>query len=145
MRHARGIAGTALGVMVALTAGAPAEAQDCSTTCSRYEEGQCVEYLHSCTGPSAPALSYGAIAYGRTSQAWGFSYSWGSRAKAESVALQNCAQHGDDCESMVWFEHKCGAVVSGEGATAFWGLGDSEGQARADAQNKCHCASNSCG
>ena len=32
--------------------------------------------------------SYGAIAYGRTSGAWGSSYQWDSRAKAESTAMQ---------------------------------------------------------
>ncbi|MFI5382339.1 MAG: DUF4189 domain-containing protein, partial [Tepidisphaerales bacterium] len=52
-------------------------------------------------------------------------------------ALQNCAQHGNDCEVMVWFEHKCGAVAAGDGTDAFWGLGDSDGEARAEAQNKC--------
>ena len=137
MRQARGIAATALGVLVALTAGAPARAQECSTMCSMYEEGQCVEYTQTCTSPSTPAPSYGAIAYGRTSRAWGYSYRWNSQAKAESVAMQNCAQHGNDCEVMVWFDRKCGAVASGEGTTAFWGLGDSDGQARAAAQNKC--------
>ncbi len=139
MRQARGIAAITIGVLLALTAGAPARAQvPCSTVCSRYDQGQCVEYTHySCTTPSPPPPSYGAIAYGRTSGAWGYSYRWESEAKAESVAMENCAQHGDDCEVMVWFERKCGAVASGEGGTAFWGLGDSDGQARADAQNKC--------
>jgi Domain of unknown function (DUF4189) len=51
--------------------------------------------------------------------------------------MQNCTRNGDDCEVMVWFQRKCGAVASGEAATAFWGLGDSDGQARADAQKKC--------
>jgi len=87
--------------------------------------------------PSVPSVSYGAIAYGRSSGAWGYSYRWGSRAKAERVALQNCAQHGNDCEVMVWFDRKCGAVASGESETAFWGLGDSEGEARRDALRKC--------
>ena len=139
MRHASAIAATALSVLVLLTASAPARAQ-CSFGCNRYEQGQCVEY-RTCTpsvpGASAPAVSYGAIAYGRTSKAWGFSYRWGNRAKAESVAMQNCAQHGNDCEVMVWFDRRCGAVASGEGTTAFWGLGRSDGQARADARNKC--------
>ena len=139
MRPARGIAMTALGVLLALTANAPAQAQ-CSFGCNRYEEGRCVEYRYCTPGsstPSAPAASYGAIAYGRTSKAWGYSYHWGSRAKAESAAMQKCAQNGNDCEVMVWFIRKCGAVASGGGTTAFWGLGYSDGQARTDAQNKC--------
>jgi hypothetical protein len=139
MKQMRGIAGAAFGVLLALTAGTPAWAQvPCSTVCSRYDQGQCVQYTHyDCGTPSTPAASYGAIAYGRTSQAFGYSHRWGSEAKAESVAMQNCGQHGDDCEIMVWFENKCGAVVSGGGATAFWGLGNSENEAQADAQKKC--------
>jgi hypothetical protein len=70
-------------------------------------------------------------------QGLGYSYHWGSRAKAESVAMQNCGQHGNDCEVMVWFDRRCGAVAAGEGTTAFWCLGRSDSQARADAQNKC--------
>lgn len=139
MRQARGFAAAALGVLLALTASAPARAL-CfnSTMCSRYDQGQCVEYTtHSCPNPPPPPPSYGAIAYGRASGAWGSSYRWDSQAKAESVAMRNCAEHGDDCEVMVWFKEKCGAVASGEGTTAFWGLGDSDGQARADAQSKC--------
>lgn len=90
-----------------------------------------------CKDTTAPAPRYGAIAYGRTSGAWGSSYQWDSRAKAESTAMQNCKEHGDDCEVMVWFHDKCGAVAATDGDTPFWGLGDSEEQARADAQSKC--------
>jgi len=136
MRQTGGIAATAVGVLLTLTAGPPAWAQDCTTECSMYQEGECIEYWHHCT-EDLPVFSFGAIAYGRTSRAWGYSYSWDSQAKAESVALQNCAQHGNDCEVMVWFDRKCGAVVAAEGASAFWGLGDSEAEARADAQTKC--------
>jgi hypothetical protein len=125
--------------LIVLVAQTPASAQ-CSFGCNRYVQGQCVEY-RTCTpgvpGSSAPAPSFGAIAYGRTSRAWGHSFHWGSQAKAESVAMQNCAKRGDDCEVMVWFKRKCGAVASGEGTSAFWGLGNSDGQARAEAKNKC--------
>jgi hypothetical protein len=137
MRQARGIAASTIGVLFVLMTGASARAQDCYTMCNDYYDGQCIEYKQTCTDSSTPASSYGAIAYGSTSRAYGYSFSWGSEAKAESVAMQNCGQHGDDCEVMVWFEHKCGAVTSDEGTTAYWGLGDSDGAARADAQNKC--------
>ena len=136
MRQASGIAATVFGILVGLTSSAPAQAQ-CSFGCNRYEQGQCVEYRECSPWSSAPTASYGAIAYGRTSRAWGYSDRWGSQAKAESVAVQNCAQRGNDCEVMVWFEHKCGAVALGEGTAAFGGLGNSDGQARADAQSKC--------
>ena len=70
-------------------------------------------------------------------QGLGASYHWASQEKADSVAVQNCAQHGNDCKAVVWFKHQCGAAASGEGTPAFWGLGGSDEQARADAQSKC--------
>jgi len=81
--------------------------------------------------------AYGAIAYGRTSGAWGSSYQWDSRAKAESSAMENCRKYGNDCEVMVWFHDECGAVAAGDDGAAFWALGDGEGQARENAVNKC--------
>ena len=135
--RARQVLPPALGVFLLLSAGTPVRAQVCTSTCSNYVQGQCVEYTQRCETPPPPQPGYGAIAYGRTSRAWGNSYHWDSRAKAESVAMSNCAQRAQDCEVMVWFEFKCGAVVSGAGTTAFWGLGDGIGAARGDALNKC--------
>jgi hypothetical protein len=150
MRPVRGVAATALGVLFLLAVGVPTPVHAyCPTVCKRTDPktGQCLEFGtvgNGCTvpgvdpvAPSAPSYSYGAIAYGRTSGAWGYSHRWGSQAKAESVAKQNCAQHGDDCEVMVWFDRRCGAVVASADSSAFWGLGNSEDQARADATNKC--------
>src|SRR5208282_4928500 len=50
-----------------------------SYQCSNYIQGNCSEHTmtSTCT-PDVPANSYGAIAYGRTSRAWGSSYRWGS-------------------------------------------------------------------
>jgi hypothetical protein len=129
-----------IGLAAMLTGGAPVWAfQDCWTSCSRYVEGRCVEYTQTCTDrSSAPAASYGAIAYGRMSQAFGYSHRWDSRAKAESVAMKNCGKHGTDCEVMVWFERKCGAVAVPSGSTAaYWGLGNSDGEARSIAMGQC--------
>lgn len=150
MRQARRIAATALGVLFLLAAGAPTPVHAyCPTVCKRTDPktGQCLEYGtvgNGCTvpgvdpsTPAAPRYSYGAIAYGRTSGAWGYSHKWGSQGKAESVAKEKCAENGDDCEVMVWFDRKCGAVVASEDLSAFWGLGGSEAQASADAKNKC--------
>jgi len=146
MRHWRGIAATAFGVSLLLGLNEPGLAACYHySQCDRYESGQCVHtryYTEGCdiygNAPAAePSYSFGAIAYGRTSGAYGYSHRWGSQAKAESVAKQNCAQHGDDCEIMVWFDRKCGAVVASEDADAFWGLGNSEAQATASAQDKC--------
>lgn len=129
----------ALGALLALIVIAPAQA----LTCTRYIQGQCVEYHLDVPGPSSPgggsrpAASYGAIAYGRGSGAWGVSHNWGSRARAEREATLRCREHGNDCEVRVWFDRKCGAVASGDGDTTFWGLGDNERQARAETLKKC--------
>jgi len=81
--------------------------------------------------------SYGAIAYGRTSTAWGTSYRWDSQEKAESVALKNCKAHGDDCEPIVWYKNQCGAVAVSDAADVFWGLGDTKDVASVVAIAKC--------
>lgn len=81
--------------------------------------------------------SYGAIAYGRRSLAWGYSEQWGSRAKAEGVALQNCGQIGGDCQVVVWYDHRCGAVAADDRRAVFATLGDSPTQAAARAQSAC--------
>ena len=125
--------------LVALVALMPrAQAQACfSSYCSRYEEGECVETTSvTCSPSSQPNESYGAIAYGAKSRAYGYSYSWGSRAKAENVAMKNCFQHGNDCEIMVWFDRRCGAVAQGNG-DAFWGLSTSAGGAKNAALSRC--------
>jgi Domain of unknown function (DUF4189) len=114
-----------------------AEAQVCQTVCSNYIEGECSEHTTTCSTPSRPTASWGAIAYSRATGSYGYSYSWGSQSKAESVAVQNCTKNAKDCEATVWFNHRCGAVSSDPGPTAFWGLGNTVSQARAAAQSQC--------
>src|SRR5258706_2952828 len=130
---------TVLAVMLGLASlAAPARA-DCYTMCSDYYEGNCTQYTQTCTDTSeAPRLSYGAIAYGRNSGAYGFSHSLDSEAKAKSVAMRNCSAHGTDCKVMVWFEHKCGAVAARSDSTvAYWGLANGERDARSEAMSQC--------
>jgi len=102
---------------------------DCPTCTG--ERDRCVEEC------SKHAYSYGAIAYGPRSGAWGTSYRWQTKAKAESEAMAKCSEHGSDCEVMVWFEHLCGAVATGRDGKVSWGLGDGEGLARKNALDKC--------
>jgi len=128
--------------MLMLAGIAPGRAVEmCSDICWQPDyHGGCALTKHVCTGDNpetAPAPSYGAIAYGRTSMAWGSSYQWGSKGKAESAAMQKCAENGNDCEVVVWFMRKCGAVAAGVGTAVFWGLGDSESQASQEAKDKC--------
>ncbi len=135
---ARVITGAALLLALSAGMGAPAQAQVCTTTCSMYEEGECVEYTHTCETPAPPKPAFGAIAYGRKSGAWGYSYNWESRDRAQNEAMKNCAQNGNDCEVMVWFDRECGAVAArGDSDAAYWGLGDGEGAAREEAMRQC--------
>jgi hypothetical protein len=129
-------------VALAVLAGS-AHAELCQRVCARYDyHGGCAEYKEQCTGDSSsrstPSPDYGAIAYGRTKQAYGASYRWGNRAKAEGNALQRCRKYGDDCEVMVWFMNKCGAVaVRVDTKVGYWGLGNSEDEARSVARQEC--------
>jgi hypothetical protein len=134
MKQATGILAVVLGVLLWLAASAHAQ---CSTVCSNYIQGECSEHTTTCAAPAPPKPAYGAIAYGRKSGAWGSSDHWGSEAKAESVAMSNCKKNGDDCEVMVWYERKCGAVASAKGDAAYWGLGDGEGAANENALASC--------
>ena len=86
-------------VLAAFAGFAPARAQVCTTICSNYIEGQCSEHTQTCTTPSAPRPSYGAIAYGRKSQAFGYSFHWDSQAEAERTAMQNCAKNASGLRS----------------------------------------------
>ena len=94
------------------------------------------------TTTQSSGASYGAIAYGPSSRAWGYSEKWQNRSQAESAALQYCRQHGDDCKLMGSFDRRCGAVVTGESASASWSVADSESQARAEARSQCLQAGN---
>ncbi len=136
MRPVRGLATAIVAAVIAFAASAPAQA--CTSGCSNYIQGKCSQWT-TCSPavPAPPPPSYGAIAYGPKSGAWGDSYRWGNRTKAESVALQNCKQHGDDCEVAVWFDRRCGAVAAGEGTAYYWGVGRNDTQARSIAKKKC--------
>lgn len=127
----------AVGALIAAIVAAQAQIQSCSTMCSRYDQGECVEETQTCQTVAPPRPNYGAIAYGRKSGAWGYSYSWDTREQAEKVAMKNCADNGDDCEVMVWYQRACGAVASAAGDNAYWGVGDGTGDAGAKALASC--------
>jgi hypothetical protein len=120
-------AGLTLAALAAVAAARRTEAEDCAAGAS-------------CSPPAVAISSYGAIAYGRLSRAWGYSERWSDQARAESVALQNCAQTGDDCRVMVWFDRSCGAVAADGGRAAFWGVGSDADAAGRQALEHCQDA-----
>lgn len=93
-------------------------AQDCSLNYS----GSCASALGDCSTqcanqqPSGPA--YGAIAYDRVNDAWGYAFNKNSEDAASAFALQKCAEHGAACEVMVTFSDACAALAAGKQGTA---------------------------
>ena len=56
---------------------------------------------------------YGAIAYSRRTEHYGWANRAESQAGAERRALEKC--EGRDCRIAGWFRNSCGALATGEG------------------------------
>lgn len=90
---------------------------------------------------------YGAIAVSPSSKALGWSFDYGSRGKAQRVALAKCRQHAGDCKIATWFKNACGAIAFG--GNGGWGAdwGRSVANAKWKAKKRCkrydsHCKVN---
>jgi hypothetical protein len=123
MRHRWMILVPVLGLAGAGTS-APARA-DCVDSCSAYRPGMydwelkkqtCIS---ECIGKQRPKTSYGALAYGAGSTAWGFSYGQDSAAAAGRVALAKCKPNGDDCKLVYDFSNTCAALAAVESKGVF--------------------------
>jgi Domain of unknown function (DUF4189) len=64
--------------------------------------------------PQPASTAYGALAYGKDSTAWGFSYGQSSAAVAAKVALDQCKPNGDDCRVVYNFSNTCAALAAVE-------------------------------
>jgi hypothetical protein len=80
---------------------------DCVDECQRAyggcfgpEQNACLERLQQCyrLQCNKPTVSYGAIAYGAKSTAYGYSFDERSSKDADRKALGNCQSNGDDCK-----------------------------------------------
>jgi len=116
--------------------------QSCWWSCAEWKNGGCVRNERKCVGSdvdeNTPIPDYGAIAYGKTKKSYGTSYKWGTRAKAESMALKKCSEYENDCEIAVWFRNQCGAVVTrSDSQLHYWGLGKTEAEAKSVAMREC--------
>jgi hypothetical protein len=87
-----------------------------------------------CSGPSV-ARKYGAIAYSPGSGSYGYSDNYGSRAEAESRALNQCGK--DDCVIATWFVNNCGALAAGTDHAWAGEIAASEERAKILAQASC--------
>jgi Domain of unknown function (DUF4189) len=86
---------------------------------------------------------YGAIAYGEESQAYGYAFNQASPAKANKVALSNCAKHGGDCKIVIQLTHACGAVAAG--SSNVWAAEQGASQDEAQRNALASCAVNAAG
>jgi hypothetical protein len=80
---------------------------------------------------------YGAIAYGEENQAYGYAFNQASPAKANKVALSNCAKHGGDCKIVIQLTYACGAVTAGSNTVWAAEQGASQDEAQRNALASC--------
>jgi len=117
------------------------EAQGQSYTICQSGRDRCVEQcnknISEGTAPPPVTGAYGAIAYDKTSGAWGMADASQSKSDAKKSALAYCSKNGDDCEIVESFSKSCAAVAAGTGNRMAWAVGDDARQAGLDAINKC--------
>ncbi len=132
-------------VCLALLAPAGMAEADCASACqaSTYcdsemnASGECGRRLNDCYINQCNEKTYGSIAYGRQSGAYGWSHDFDDAPAAENEALKNCSASGSgDCQVVVDFWNTCAAVAA-DGATVSYGLGDNRGQAEDGALAEC--------
>ena len=102
--------------------------------------GECSDKLNQCyqLECSKPSESFGAIAYGAGSQAFGYSYESPNDNDASRIAMSNCKKHGDDCKLVLNFSNSCGAVAAvGNSGSFSIGQGANKEQAQFNAVANC--------
>src|SRR5262249_10938408 len=99
---------------------------------------QCSENING-RDPDPPPVkgAYGAIAYDKTTGAWGLSDRSQDRKSAEASAIKYCSKRGKDCGIVESFANACSAVASGTGNRLGWAVSDNPKQAGLDAIKKC--------
>ena len=98
--------------------------------------GECGRRLNDCYIDQCNRKTYGAIAYGTQSRAYGWSHDFNDGSAAEAEALNNCRANGDDCQVVVDFWNTCAAVAADGGIVAS-GLGDTQLLAEDQALTAC--------
>lgn len=119
---------------------------DCFTDCMNASgcwSSRSDENVAYCSGTEArcetecrDSRSYGAIAYSKQSEVFGWSHSWNTQQKAEAVALKNCNKFGSGCEVALWFYNSCGAVAADKDILG-WAHDPNEERAKQTAIEEC--------
>jgi uncharacterized protein DUF4189 len=116
---------------------------DCERTyggCGGPEQNECLERLQQCyrLQCNKPTVSYGAIAYGAKSTAYGYSFDERSSRDADRKALANCQPNGNDCKVVTSISNSCAAVAAIESKGVFsTGSGGTEESAESSALKSC--------
>lgn len=64
-------------------------------------------------GTAVSADNFGAIAFSKSTGAYGFSYDHQSRRDAEAGAMNECRSRSRGCAVAIWFKNACGSVATG--------------------------------
>jgi hypothetical protein len=127
---------------------APARA-DCVSICQEncfspglkdYDQNFCMSRIQRCQQQCYARRQnlHGAIAYGASSTAWGYSFDEETSNDAERSALRTCRQNGDDCKIVASFSNACAAVAAVESKGVFAvGQSSTRGNAESDAMSAC--------
>ncbi len=137
-------------VLLAMTAGRVARAQDGSTEVVPGMEDACIEnfgYLGCENGmPKPPAaeqhlivVHYAALAISATKMTAGGSHGQNSQESAVQTALQNCRRNGaTDCKVLTWTENRCASLAESYADKSYgYALGDSRDEAADNALARC--------
>jgi hypothetical protein len=139
----------ALSFAIIIAAGAPLgiARADCVDECQRaygscfgMDQNACLERLQQCYRQQCdkPTVSYGAIACGAKSTAYGYSFNERSARDADRKALAKCQPNGDDCKIVSSFSNSCAAVSAIESKGVFsTGSGGTEEAAANNALKAC--------
>jgi hypothetical protein len=111
------------GVLIAgLCALAECSAQaDCASQCAYAYGGYgsynyTTRYQIQCTHKK----SFGALAFGSSSDAYGYSWGKSNASQAQQTAMVNCRASGDDCKIVANFSNACAAVARWKTRNALW-------------------------
>jgi len=129
---------------IAGTAGTGLARADCVSACNAATycdsemnaSGECGRRLNDCYINECNRKTYGAIAYGAKSGAYGWSHDFDDPQSAENEALISCRVNGDDCQVVVDFWNTCAAVAADQDYVAY-GLGETRGVAESEALAAC--------
>ncbi|SOE08316.1 uncharacterized protein DUF4189 [Hoeflea halophila] len=89
------------------------------------------------------ADNFGAIAFSKSTGAYGYSYDHQSRQNAEAVAMNECRSRSRGCKVAIWFKNACGSVAIGPNG---WGSAwaGSRGNAERAALSNCSKHTRNC-